>query len=415
MKKFVFVFALLLTAAFAGPATVDATGLTVPVELDGYAWSATTGWISMNCDQSAGGGGSTCVGSTGPGPKVDYNVQIEPDGSMSGYAWSSIAGWIRFGGLTGYPTGTGVADQSATAVGTYPNLDLVGWARACAGASNPAACSGGTNINAGGWDGWIALAGSASGGYEVSFTNGSADNNANSYAWGGPNTMGWIDFSPSVNGTVIPVTLRTQTDIVINGMNSTPGVPDAGGLYNVAFLADVVGIPEGDTVSYDLSLGALTQSGTVTGTASGPNFSPALRLSGVPFNTTDPLVLAVDMPEPGTVPETNETNVFTTSLTLAMPAPTISITGPVAVRAGDTALISWSVSAPYPVTCTVRGPGINTTAVVAGDQGSPATATNSATSAALQNAGRFEVSCVVGADTYTERHLVEVIPTFQEI
>jgi len=421
MKNYIFVFALLLTAAFAGPAPVEATGLTVPVELDGYAWSAMTGWISMNCDQSGSTPPTnTCVGSPGPGPKVDYNVQIQPNGSMSGYAWSSIAGWIRFGGLTGYPTGNRVADQSATAVGTYPNLDLVGWARACAGASNPAACSGGTNINAGGWDGWIALSGTEVlsdyepvTGYGITFRNGIAENEP--FAWGGPNTMGWIDFSPIVNGTLIPVTLRTQTDIVINGMNSTPGVPDAGGLYNVAFLADVVGIPEGETVSYDLSLGTLTQSGTVTGTVAGPNFTPTLQLNNVPFNATDPLVLAVDMPEPGTVPETNETNVFTTSLTLAMPAPTISITGPVAVRAGDTALISWSVSAPYPVTCTVRGPGINTTAVVVGALGSPATVTSNATSAALQNAGRFEVTCVVGADTYTERHPVEVIPTFQEI
>jgi len=414
MKNYIFVFALLLTAAFAGPATVDATGLSAAFELEGYAWSATTGWISMNCDQSGSTPPTnTCVGSSGPGPKVDYNVQIRPDGSMSGDAWSSIAGWIRFGGLTGYPTGTGVADQSATAVGTYPNLDLVGWARACAGASNPAACSGGTNINAGGWDGWIALAGSASGGYGVSFTNGSADNNANSYAWGGPNTMGWIDFSPSVNGTVIPVTL--PPDIVINGINSTPGVVDAGGFYNVTFLADVVDIPIGATVLYDLSLGTLSANGTVTGTASGPSFSPALQLSNVPFNTTAPLVLTVDMPVPGAVTEANEVNVYTTGLTLPTPPPTITISGPDIVRPGDIAQISWSVTALYDVTCTVRGPGINTTAVVAGALGSPATVANSAPSATLQNAARFEVTCVVGADTYTERHLVEVIPTFQEI
>lgn len=375
----------------------------------------------MNCDQSAGGGGSTCVGSTGPGPKVDYNVQIEPDGSMSGYAWSSIAGWIRFGGLTGYPTGTGVADQSATAVGTYPNLDLVGWARACAGASNPAACSGGTNINAGGWDGWIALAGSASGGYEVSFTNGSADNNANSYAWGGPNTMGWIDFSPSVNGTVIPVTLRTQTDIVINAFMATPGPIDVNGLSAVALLADVTGLPNSMTAPYEVILGGVVvESGTVTGATPLATFSGPMLLTGVAYSASGPLSLEIDMPVPGVVPETDDVNVASASLTLTEPDPEIIITGPDVIRSGETASFMLDVTAPYPFSCMVGGPiasappspfGAN------GAIGSPANANGTFVSAPLRNATRFEVTCTSANTgiTYTKVFRVEVIPTFQEI
>jgi len=405
----------LIVSGVVGVTGVKATGLSVPIELDGYAWSATTGWISMNCDQSSAiNPTNTCVGSAGPGPKVDYGVHIETDGRMTGYAWSSSVGWIRFGGLSGFPAGAGVSAQNATAIGTYGDtITLTGWARACSGAASPTSCSGGVNANSGGWDGWIALAGNAAGGYGITFTGNNADNGASKYAWGGPYTMGWIDFSPTQgNG----VTLRPQLDIVINGMSSTPGLVDTDGFYtSMTFLADVAGIPNGEAVAYTLRLGSISQTGTVTGTIAGPIFSPALSLNNVPFNTTDSLVLEVDMPAPGDVLEINESNIYTTGITLAIPAPTMVISGPDAVRSGEAAEVSWTVSAPYPVTCTARGPGINQTVAVVGALGAADAVTGNQQSSTLTSATTFELTCVVGSTTYTETHQVEVIPTFQEI
>jgi len=409
MKIYIFVVALLITGFMSAPTVATATGLGVPVELDGYAWSATMGWISMNCDQSARGGLDLCGTS-------NYRVQVETGGNLTGYAWSSNAGWIRFGGLSGFPTGDGVTNANATAIGTYPNLNLTGWARACAGAVDPTTCSGGLNVNAGGWDGWIALAGT---GYNVTFSNRLAENSATSFAWGGPNTMGWIDFSPEINGVVTPVSLATVVlpDIVINSIvANAPGAFDVNGVYDsVTFQADVAGIPLNQTVSYNLSLGASTppQAGTVNQTASALVFDPALSLNNVPFAGGDLLRLEVDMtplPHGAVTPELDETNVFETPLVLSLPAPTITITGPEFVRSGGTATIGWEISAPYRVTCTVAGPGINESVEVVAN-----TVTGSQTSSQLQNAARFVVTCIVGPDTYTETFSVEVIPSFQEI
>lgn len=122
------------------------------------------------------------------------------------------------------------------------------------------------------------------------------------------------------------------------------------------------------------------------------------------------------MPAPGAVLELDEVNVFTiNNVAQSAPPPQISITGPDAIRAGQTAPISWQISAPYATTCTVRGPGINETVVVNGVVGNPATVNGNALSGVLNNAARFEASCTVGSDVYTETYLVEIIPTFQEI
>ncbi len=410
MKNIVLVVALLFAGACALPASVSATGSTAPIELEGFAWSPNAGWISMNC---ANDGLSGCTTS-------DYRVYIETDGSVKGWAWSSILGWILFDATGPYPSGLSTFGDSVGAVGTYPNLALRGWARACAGAADDFTCSGGMKANTGGWDGWISFSGSESttgGSYGVTFVNGEAT--ANSFAWGGPITMGWIDFSPDASSgpAIPPVSLVPTVDITIPSVSFTPGIPDLGGYYDaVAFSPTILGIPLGETVNWTITVGGLTANGTVTQTSSGPDFSPVPSLASVPFNVTDPLVFEVDMPEPGAVRETNETNVFVDNLfSLPLPPPTMSITGPEVVRAGETAEVSWEVSAPYPVTCTVQGPGINETLIIAGSLGSPDPQSGTRASAPLQNASTFVVSCVVGSDTYTETYEVEVIPTFQEI
>ena len=398
MKKIILVVAFLVMGAFSAPVQTNATGLAGPVELEGFAWVSTVGCISVNCVNDGLNGCGTS----------DYKVQIEMDGSLSGYAWSPNVGWIQFGGLSGFPSGSGTVSQNATANGTHPDLDLVGWARICSGAADVANCSGAANSNAGGWDGWVSLSGTD---YDVAFVNSEAT--ADSFAWGGPNTMGWIDFSPS---GAPPVTLASVVDITIPLVTSAVGTPDAGGVYDsVSFFPSIQGIPVGETVDWELTLGALTDSGTVTQTASGPDFSSTPALANVQFNVPDTLVFEVDMPAPGSVSEIDEINVYNEVLSLAVPPPTIQISGPEVIRSDETAEVAWEIAAPYAVTCSVQGPGINETVVVSGMVGTPDTQSGSSESSVLQNATRFEASCTVGADVYTEIYQVDVVPNFQEI
>jgi hypothetical protein len=400
MKNIIFVVALLIVGAFAVPASVDATGLSGPVELEGFAWASTIGWISMNC---ANDGLNGCATS-------DYKVQVETDGSMTGYAWSPNVGWIRFDATGPYPSGS-----AAIANGVYPDLTLNGWARACAGASNPLTCSGSINTNAGGWDGWISMSGSyGAGSYGIAFVNGAAANTPTSYAWGGPNTMGWIDFSPDAASgpSIPPVTLELIPDITIASLTYTPGIPDVAGNYPVTFTPTVLGIPEGETVNWVLLIGTLTDSGTVTQTGGVANFDSIPTLGSVPFSVTDDIVFEIDTNDD--VAEIDETNnIFTTGFSLPFPPPTMSITGPGVIRGGGKAEISWEVSALYPVTCTVQGPGFPEPFTVTVVAGSPTA--NSRESAELQNAAQFVLTCIVGPDTYRETWLVDVIPTFQEV
>ena len=421
MKNFILVAALLIVGAFSLPQNVDATGIAGPIELEGYAWSASVGWISMSCVNDGSCGVS------------NYGVQINPDGSLSGYAWASNgldsngnptgAGWINFNPVGPYPSGSGTTNGPVEAAGTSPNLTLSGWARACSGAANPATCSGGMNSNSGGWDGWISMDGT---GYGIDFVDAVADNSGSSFAWGGVNTMGWIDFSPedSSGNPINPVRFIPQADIQVIGILPTAGTVSLDGIYDtVSFLINLTGMELGQTLDYTLGIGSNTQSGTVTETASGPDFTPALVLTNVPFTSTDDIVFEVDMPTPGVVFENDpstgadeDVNRLEEVLSLPAPPPVITISGPDVIRTGDTALIEWTVSAPYDVTCTVRGPNIDTTITTTGGvPGAAVEAGSSYTTPALNNASRLEVSCTVGPDVYNEVFQIEVIPTFQEI
>lgn len=93
---------LLLAAPGAAQAAVH--------NVSGWAWSGTTGWISVDCNTDPGG----CAG-----PAGDYGLDIDATGNLSGWAWSSQAGWICFGvtcfGAAGVPAaGTPVNDHYCT-------------------------------------------------------------------------------------------------------------------------------------------------------------------------------------------------------------------------------------------------------------------------------------------------------------
>ena len=158
------------------------------VELDGYAWSDTIGWISMNCKTGSISGGDICGTS-------NYNVKLNNDGTVVGYAWSSNIGWIKFGGLSNWPAGAGTYAANAYTRGSFITmLTYKGWVRACAGTIS-GDCSSMTS-RTDGWDGWIALKGVASDvgatPYDVRL-NDAAGGTSDSYAWGS-SVVGWISF-----------------------------------------------------------------------------------------------------------------------------------------------------------------------------------------------------------------------------
>lgn len=150
----------------------------------GWAWSPTIGWISVNCDNSGQGCGSS-----------DYKVRINTDKTMLGYAWSSNIGWIRFGGVSGPAGGGGKLDDVAQVTGSEGSWELGGWIRACSVFVNN--CSGALHPTTvtGGWDGWISLSGDAKNGdtYAVSMNNEGEFRNS-AAAWGDL-VVGAVNFS----------------------------------------------------------------------------------------------------------------------------------------------------------------------------------------------------------------------------
>ncbi len=202
------------------------TGAAVePNVLHGWLWSSNIGWISLNCDHTNDGTNPayTECGSSGNPPQ--YQVTLNPfSGAFSGYAWNGNGpgaragiGWIRFDPPGPYPENPQIpATLKQLASGRF---QVQGWARACAPAQDPVACSGYANPvsqNTGGWDGWIKLSGSTTDcpalkdyspnppgkPYETCLT---ADGKKlEGWAWGG-DTIGWIEFDPSLNSVAVPV------------------------------------------------------------------------------------------------------------------------------------------------------------------------------------------------------------------
>lgn len=78
--------------------------------LSGYAWSETTGWISLNCSNT-----SSCA-------TVDYKVANNGEGTLSGYAYGENIGWIQFA-----PTGGGVTIDSSGDFAGYAWSENTGW------------------------------------------------------------------------------------------------------------------------------------------------------------------------------------------------------------------------------------------------------------------------------------------------
>ena len=202
-KKFLLSGALLAVTVVAAPSSALAMDLT------GWAWSggssaAYMGWINF-----------------GNFPGATYGVDEDATGALSGYAWSSNLGWISFnaadvtGCLPGAPQCAPKVDLDS---GSATFGRLTGWARACAAFSDPNACVGTVDSGSGGWDGWIALSGTALDTTPYYITQ-SADCTWSGYMWGS-DAIGAI----SVDGIAldgIPYRISGNDPSLCAGTNNT--------------------------------------------------------------------------------------------------------------------------------------------------------------------------------------------------
>lgn len=159
--------AFLLFAAASFPSRAAAASPTYV--LNGYAWSDTVGWISMNCETGGSDGSSICA-------KSDYAIMVDGNGDLSGYGWSDNVGWVSADtdDLANCPSGACAAKLA--------DKKLTGWLRAV---------SGGT-AESGGWDGFVSLGGPVQSGGSYGITL--AGSVFSGFAWGDMN-IGWTDFS----------------------------------------------------------------------------------------------------------------------------------------------------------------------------------------------------------------------------
>jgi hypothetical protein len=190
IKKFIAPF-VMLGAFVVGVSFASAQATTV--ELEGFAWSDTVGWISMNCKTGSASASDICGVS-------NYKVTVGGGGALTGYGWSDNVGWVKFGGLSGIPAG-----------GTNANYDalsgnVTGFVRVCSGMLGSSywnvnnSCSGSSRTD--GWDGFISLASKTNPVYGVTVASNGL---FSGFAWG-DEVVGWIDFSmvKLSNSTVLP-------------------------------------------------------------------------------------------------------------------------------------------------------------------------------------------------------------------
>lgn len=245
------VLAVVIVGVLLGTAYFTNSGLlkarkaeAVAVPLTGYAWSLGTKVGSELADSPAGpysttagsnpGIGWISFSSTNETGGQTYGVNVSQVlsigtaglGTLSGQAWSpndpdssgnpTGIGWVSFDrAVTGNPT-LAWGDPGLSQAGTplayidWTTGDVRGWARAIVACKdtnwNGTNCTAPTaGDKAGGWDGWIKLSGTWTGGVAVA-----TDGTFSGKAWGG-DIVGWIDFAPTSAGTNIVHLPATQT------------------------------------------------------------------------------------------------------------------------------------------------------------------------------------------------------------
>lgn len=325
------------SAWFSAPQTTSAA---TNGKIDGWAWSETIGWIDLN------------------------ELTLNTNDTIVGYSWSENIGWVRFGGLSGWPTGSGTTADNAKVSGT----SLVGWARACTVFIS--GCSGTLKASSetGGWDGWIALSGT---GYSVSTTGG-----ASSFAWGG-DVVGWINFNEV---TVSPVTYTLTVLKSGSGTVSGTGISCGSDCLETVNDGAVITLTATPAGGYDF---AGWSGGGCSGTGSCVVTLTADKTVTATFTSTPPPTGCLS--------------------TAASPTCTHTTT----VRKGSTPTLYWWTT--YTASCTLSGTNGNSISVSNPDNGSGNTS-------AINQKTIYTLSCL-GDDgtTFTDTATINLVPTFQEI
>lgn len=350
------------------------------VELTGYAWSDNIGWISMNCRTGGVTGNDICGTSS-------YRVTLATGGALTGYAWSSNIGWVKFDGLSSFPALAGTVAASARVTGTYPNLTIEGWARACAG-TVPGDCSDMAS-RTDGWDGWISLRSTVAPTYSTIMSATGALNN--SFAWGSA-VVGWIDFDQT--GLRLPTATLSGA-----GCTIALGASTCDGSFTWII-----------TDATSPNVRNTTRSLTYASVAAGTN---ALHPITFGDNTIQARDNTTVINPPGDVTVTGLCPAgadFTsgTCQTSALPAPAITIsTSRAIVRAGEAVRVTWTLT-PSPVasgSCALTGPGMPSSVTTSGNQ----------TSSALRSKTRFNITCTGPYGSVSTSTLVELIPVAKEV
>ncbi len=332
----------------------------------GWAWSSNIGWISFD--------------------GVGYGVSEDSGtGALSGYAWSSNIGWISFNSahVSGCPSGS-CAPQVNLSTG-----NLNGWARACAAFANKNACSGALDPNGGGWDGWIALSGTAVNGTLYGVTQNNTTGAWNGFAWGS-DTVGAISMAGTING-------------VPYGVFGNCSGPCVGATSPQAFLyVDESTIAQGgSTMIRWSSVNASSCTGTGF-TAGGPS-------GGVSTGT---------LSAPGTYPyqvvctdTSGQVSPPASAVVTVLPPYGLTISAtPARVSSGSTSSISWSA---YGVqSCEVSGPGLTT--VSGNADASNNFSTGSPQSVTINSQATFTITCQAAGTSVSRSVVVNLLPSFQE-
>lgn len=317
-------FAIVL-AALGGAFALHTAYAVGSMPITGYAWSSNIGWISFS--------------GAGYGVNEDKTT-----GALSGYAWASDFGWISFNWTDG--------SHPAPAV-NFVDGKVSGWARACSVFADKNTCVGALDANAGGWDGWIALRGTANDSSVYGIVQ-SPTCVWSGYAWGSDvvgaiNTSGVAgDSSPySVTGND-PGTCSGQLVVACTGSPASPFVNQ-----QVTYSCTIV---SGGTGPYTYSW-----SGTDGLTGSTATVFKTYSTAGV--KTATVLVTDTSTSKTANVTATNIGN-GQPSTTINACTSTLTAT-PSTVNQGQNTSLSWSVSDPL-CASSCSGSGFNTAGALSG-------------------------------------------------
>ena len=264
MKKYLYILiGLAIVLAGLGMSLNSSSAQTSTINLKGWAWSSTIGWLSLSSTNDGAGVGA----SYGVTISTSTNAGGDVIGSLSGYAWSSNIGWISFNrSVTGNPPSDDIGGGSgAIAQVNITTGAMTGWGRALSGISNSS------------WDGWIHLSGTnhptltTLAGTDVS-TAGVSFNTVSKkisgFSWGNE-VVGWLNWMTdgSGGGGGVPCDPPgscddNDNDPTISVTCNAPGpltLPSGGGTVDGTFSLTITG--GSGTRTYDWTGGGGTQVG----------------------------------------------------------------------------------------------------------------------------------------------------------